>query len=171
MIPLEIKKDFETFTKICINCGRFGQNNCCHRLWKVAQCAINRPIWSHWSQWTPENLLTYIDDIDCSQYYLRFGQFQKNIPVDFSPDSGHKLLGRVTYLKMADLEVKFLACMECYVCRMTSVKCYLWRQINVTCAISKILLISVVILKLYLNYTTQSSRIRSVHTDAFSAVR
>ena len=29
MIPLEIKKDFDTFTKICINCGRFGQNNCC----------------------------------------------------------------------------------------------------------------------------------------------
>ena len=27
----------------------FGQNNCCLRLWKVAQSAINRPIWSHLS--------------------------------------------------------------------------------------------------------------------------
>ena len=41
-------KDFDTFTKIVWICGRFGQNNCCHRLWKVAQSAINRPIWSHW---------------------------------------------------------------------------------------------------------------------------
>ena len=27
---------------------RFGQNNCCPRLLKVAQIAINCPIWSHW---------------------------------------------------------------------------------------------------------------------------
>ena len=28
-------------------CWWFGQNNCCHGLWKVAQSIINRPIWSH----------------------------------------------------------------------------------------------------------------------------
>ena len=28
--------------------GRFGQNNCCQRLWKFFQSPINRPIWSHW---------------------------------------------------------------------------------------------------------------------------
>ena len=28
-------------------CGRFGLNNYCHQLIKVAQSAINRPIWSH----------------------------------------------------------------------------------------------------------------------------
>ena len=26
---------------------QFGQNNFCHSLWKFAQSAINRPIWSH----------------------------------------------------------------------------------------------------------------------------
>ena len=31
-------------------CWQFGQNNCCHWLWKVAQSVINRPIWSHWMQ-------------------------------------------------------------------------------------------------------------------------
>ena len=35
--------------KNCQKMGQFGQNNCCHSLWKVAQTAINRPIWSHWS--------------------------------------------------------------------------------------------------------------------------
>ena len=38
---------FDTFAKIALKCGQFGQNNCCHRLWNVAQSAINRPIWSH----------------------------------------------------------------------------------------------------------------------------
>ena len=33
----------------CLKCGQFGQIHCCHRLWKCAQSAINRPIWSHWS--------------------------------------------------------------------------------------------------------------------------
>ena len=28
-------------------CGQFGQINCCHGLWKVAQSVINCPIWSH----------------------------------------------------------------------------------------------------------------------------
>ena len=40
--------DFGTFTKIVYECRRFGQTNCCHRLWKVDQSPINRPIWSHW---------------------------------------------------------------------------------------------------------------------------
>ena len=39
--------DFDTFTKIALECGRFGQTNCCHTLWKVAQSPINSPIWSH----------------------------------------------------------------------------------------------------------------------------
>ena len=40
--------------KNCLKCGRFGQNNCFHRLWKVTQRAINCPIWSHglWHDWT-----------------------------------------------------------------------------------------------------------------------
>ena len=33
--------------KINKKCGRFGQNNCCLRLRKIAQRAINRPIRSH----------------------------------------------------------------------------------------------------------------------------
>ena len=37
-------KDFEAFTKIALQCGWFGQNNCCRRLFKVAQLAINHPI-------------------------------------------------------------------------------------------------------------------------------
>ena len=28
-------------------CAQFWQNNCCHRLWEVAQSAINRPILSY----------------------------------------------------------------------------------------------------------------------------
>ena len=39
--------DFDTFTKIALECSRLGQINCCHRLWKVAQSPINRTIWSH----------------------------------------------------------------------------------------------------------------------------
>ena len=41
--------DFDTFTKIAWECGRFGQINCCQRLWIVAQSPKNCPIWSHWS--------------------------------------------------------------------------------------------------------------------------
>ena len=33
--------------KNCLKCGRFGQNNCCHMLWKVAQIAIYCPTLSH----------------------------------------------------------------------------------------------------------------------------
>ena len=33
--------------KNCLKHGWFGQNNFCHWLWKVAQSAINRPIWLH----------------------------------------------------------------------------------------------------------------------------
>ena len=42
-------KDFDTFTQIAYECRRFGQNNQCQRLWKVALSSINHPIWSHWS--------------------------------------------------------------------------------------------------------------------------
>ena len=38
---------FDTFTIISL-CERFGQINCCQRLWKLAQSPINRPIWSFW---------------------------------------------------------------------------------------------------------------------------
>ena len=38
--------DFDTFTKIPKECGRFGQIYCCQRLYKVAQSPINCPIWS-----------------------------------------------------------------------------------------------------------------------------
>ena len=34
----------------CLRYWQFGQTNCCDRLWKVAQSAIDRPIWSHSSQ-------------------------------------------------------------------------------------------------------------------------
>ena len=40
--------DFDSFTKIDLECRRFGQNSCCQMLWMVAQSAKNRPIWSHW---------------------------------------------------------------------------------------------------------------------------
>ena len=49
MIPLAKWKIFTPLQKLHKKCGRFLQNNCCHRLWKVAQSAINCPIWSHWS--------------------------------------------------------------------------------------------------------------------------
>ena len=39
-------KDFYNFLKNASKCGQFAQNICCHRLWKVAQRAINCPIWS-----------------------------------------------------------------------------------------------------------------------------
>ena len=34
-------ESFWHFYKNCLKCGQFGQNDCCHRLWKVAQSAIN----------------------------------------------------------------------------------------------------------------------------------
>ena len=43
----KINERFWHLYKNCQKCGRFGQNNCCRRLWKVAQSTINRPIWSH----------------------------------------------------------------------------------------------------------------------------
>ena len=33
-------KDFNNFKKLTKTVTWFGQNNCCHRLWKVAQSAI-----------------------------------------------------------------------------------------------------------------------------------
>ena len=40
--------DFDPCTKIALECGRFGQINCCQRLQKLAQSPKNRQIWSHW---------------------------------------------------------------------------------------------------------------------------
>ena len=56
MKSLEKCKIWHLYKKFPKKCGQFGQNNCCHRLWKVAQSAINIPIWSHWSQTTPATL-------------------------------------------------------------------------------------------------------------------
>ena len=48
------KTDFTRKWKIltplpnCPKMWQFGENNCFHRLRKVGQSAINRPIWSHW---------------------------------------------------------------------------------------------------------------------------
>ena len=43
--------------KIAITCLWFGHNICCHRLWKVTQSEINRPIWSHCSHaWRHEHV-------------------------------------------------------------------------------------------------------------------
>ena len=41
-------KDFDTFTKTAYIYEQFGQINYYHRLWKVTQSAISRPMWSHW---------------------------------------------------------------------------------------------------------------------------
>ena len=60
-------KDFDTFSKIAYKCGWFEQNNCCHRLCKVAQSSINCPIWSH-CLWPFSDVL--------------------HDPFGFSPDSG-----------------------------------------------------------------------------------
>ena len=46
MILLEKLKIWTPLPKIAKG-GKFGQSNCFHRLWKVAQNPINRPIWSH----------------------------------------------------------------------------------------------------------------------------
>ena len=57
MIPPEKGKIFKSY-KSCLKCELFGQNICCHRLWKVGQSAINRPIWSHCSHgWRLPNCL------------------------------------------------------------------------------------------------------------------
>ena len=41
-------EDFDTFKKLPKNVGKWGKIIVGIRLWKVAQCTINRPIWSHW---------------------------------------------------------------------------------------------------------------------------
>ena len=41
-------------------CRRFGQINCCQKLWKVAQSPINRPIWTHCLQRHRQRLLELI---------------------------------------------------------------------------------------------------------------
>ena len=50
MISLEKLKILTTLQKLPKNVEDFGQINSCQRLWKVAQSAINHPIWSH-CQW------------------------------------------------------------------------------------------------------------------------
>ena len=46
MISLENWKISTTLQKLT-KMWALGQNNCCHRLWKVAQSSIYCPIWSH----------------------------------------------------------------------------------------------------------------------------
>ena len=48
----------------CQKCGRFGQNNSCHRLWKIDQSAINRQIWSHWT------ITTLVEEVRSGQFRL-----------------------------------------------------------------------------------------------------
>ena len=40
---------FRQLFKICLKIWVIWGNYCSHKLWKVAQNAINRLIWSHWS--------------------------------------------------------------------------------------------------------------------------
>ena len=47
MIKLEKYKILTPLQKLPKYVGWFGPKNCCQRLQKVAQSAINRPIWSH----------------------------------------------------------------------------------------------------------------------------
>ena len=47
----------------CKQMWQFGENNCCHRLRKVSQGAINHPIWSHWLAWT-KNIFIALDVFD-----------------------------------------------------------------------------------------------------------
>ena len=48
MISLEKLKILTSLQKLPKNVGDLGKlGNCCQRLLKVAQSAINRPIWSH----------------------------------------------------------------------------------------------------------------------------
>ena len=48
--PKPIERFWQLY-KNCLNWEQFGQNNWYHKLWKVAQNAINRPIWSHCLTW------------------------------------------------------------------------------------------------------------------------
>ena len=68
-------KDFDNFTKIALKCGWFGQNNCHHRLWKVAQSAINSPIWSHYKKRRDDlTELKYPKVMDTWNSVARFGK-------------------------------------------------------------------------------------------------
>ena len=72
MILLEKWKLLEPLQKL----WAVGQNNYCHRIWKVAKSGINRPIWSHWSfakvNW-PTRLIPYILDSHYHPYWLSPG--------------------------------------------------------------------------------------------------
>ena len=50
MISLEKWIMLTPLQKLPKNERRFGQINCCQRLWKFAWSAINCPIWSHWTE-------------------------------------------------------------------------------------------------------------------------
>ena len=50
--------DFDTFTKIAEECGRFGQINYCQRLLKSYPKCKKRPIWPHWSHLTYPSLVS-----------------------------------------------------------------------------------------------------------------
>ena len=50
MISLKKWKILTPLQKLPKNVAQFGQNKCCHMLWKVAQSAINCPIWPHCSE-------------------------------------------------------------------------------------------------------------------------
>ena len=67
-------KDFDTFTTIAYECGRFGQINCCKRLKKLVQSPINRPIWSHCHKITNIQVLQF-DPCDVTQVQLLTKQF------------------------------------------------------------------------------------------------
>ena len=85
MISLEKLEIFDTFTKIAWECGRFGQINCCQRLWKVAQSSINRPIWSHW---LGAAILTAPDLSQrhgVIQHIQSFGRTQQEVIICISP--------------------------------------------------------------------------------------
>ena len=49
MISQEKSKILTPIQKLPKNVGNLGKNNCCQKLEKVSQSAINRPIWWHWS--------------------------------------------------------------------------------------------------------------------------
>ena len=48
---------------------QFGQNNCYHWLWKVAQSVINRPIWSHWMQ-AKQSKAKVVQEEDASRWII-----------------------------------------------------------------------------------------------------
>ena len=85
MISLAKWKISTTLQKLTKNVGDFGQNNCCHRLWKVAQSAINRPIWSHWRGRVDWLLCFFIRRRRWIWCFLYFVLDQQNISLPLGP--------------------------------------------------------------------------------------